>query len=152
MGYFLCYYTTKGGQMVKIDRSFVLKNFLDKVYDAKRQNMPEVRMPIKELDDLAYVIYQLMAEKLSPILNLSDTQQEEEIVKPRRKQRPVVIQEFKVNKVSTQPQKELIEEKTIEKIKEPEYTDTTFENGFDDEFDDEFDDSDGGTFLYGGTF
>ena len=134
--------------MVKIDRSFVLKNFLDKVYDAKRQNMPEVRMPIKELDDLAYVIYQLMAEKLSPILNLSDTQQQEEIVKPRRKQQPIVVQEFKVNKVSTQPQKELIEEKTIEKIKEPEYTDNTFENGFDDEFDD----SDGGTFLYGGTF
>ena len=128
--------------MVKIDRSFVLKNFLDKVYDAKRQNMPEVRMPIKELDDLAYVIYQLMAEKISPLLELSESKQQEEVVKPRRKQQPIVVQEFKVNKVSTQPQKELIEEKTIEKIKEPEYTDNTFENGFDDEFGD----SDGGTF------
>ena len=131
--------------MVKIDRSFVLKNFLDKVYDAKRQNMPEVRMPIKELDDLAYVIYQLMAEKISPLLELSESKQQEEVVKPRRKQQPIVVQEFKVNKVSTQPQKELIEEKTIEKIKEPEYTDTTFENENEDDLND-------GTFLYGGTF
>lgn len=133
--------------MVKIDRSFVLKNFLDKVYDAKRQNMPEVRMPIKELDDLAYVIYQLMAEKISPLLELPESKQQEEVVKPRRKQRPVVIEEFKVNKVTSQPQKEIIEEKTIEKIEEPKYNDNTFEDGFDD-----FDDSDGGTFLYGGTF
>ena len=140
----------KGGEMVKIDRSFVLKNFLDKVYDAKRQNMPEVRMPIKELDDLAYVIYQLMAEKISPLLELSESKQQEEVVKPRRKQRPVVIEQFKVNKVTSQPQKEIIEEKTIEKIEEPKYNDNTFEDDFDD-FDD-FDDSDGGTFLYGGTF
>ena len=133
--------------MVKIDRSFVLKNFLDKVYDAKRQNMPEVRMPIKELDDLAYVIYQLMAEKISPLLELSESKQQEEVVKPRRKQQPVVIEEFKVNKVTSQPQKEIIEEKTIEKIEEPKYNENTFEDGFDD-----FDNSGGGTFLYGGTF
>ena len=137
----------KGGEMVKIDRSFVLKNFLDKVYDAKRQNMPEVRMPIKELDDLAYVIYQLMAEKISPLLELPDSKQQEEVVKPRRKQRPVVIEQFKVNKVTSQPQKEIIEEKTIEKIEEPKYNDNTIEDGFDD-----FDNSGGGTFLYGGTF
>ena len=67
--------------------------------------MPEVRMPIKELDDLAYVIYQLMAEKLSPLLELPESKQQEEVVKPKRKQRPVVIEQFKVNKVTSQPQK-----------------------------------------------
>ena len=40
--------------MVKIDRGFVLKTFLDRIVEAKRLNMSDIRMSVKELDDVAY--------------------------------------------------------------------------------------------------
>lgn len=45
-----------------MNRDFVLKNFWNKLSEAKRQNVREVRMSLKEIDDLGFVIYELMSE------------------------------------------------------------------------------------------
>ena len=44
--------------MAKINRDYVLKTFLDKVREAKRQDMKEVKIPMRFLDDLAYYLGQ----------------------------------------------------------------------------------------------
>ena len=41
---------------------FVLKNFWEKLREAKRQNVRDVRMTLKEIDELGYVIYELLTE------------------------------------------------------------------------------------------
>lgn len=45
-----------------MNRDFVLKNFWNKLTEAKKQNAREVRMSLKEIDDLGFVIYELMSE------------------------------------------------------------------------------------------
>lgn len=45
-----------------MNRDFVLKNFWNKLTEAKKQNVREVRMSLKEIDDLGFVIYELMSE------------------------------------------------------------------------------------------
>ena len=45
-----------------MNRDYVLKNFWNKLTDAKKQNVREVRLSLKELDDLGFVIYELMSE------------------------------------------------------------------------------------------
>lgn len=45
-----------------INRDFVLKNFWEKLREAKRQNVRDVRMTLKEIDELGYVIYELLTE------------------------------------------------------------------------------------------
>ena len=56
-----------------INRERVLKNFLEKIRQAKSMNMSEIRISIKELDDISYIIYELMSEKLSIILDKMET-------------------------------------------------------------------------------
>ncbi len=125
--------------MVKIDRSFVLKSFLDKVYDAKRQNMSEVRMSVKELDNLAYVIYQLMSEDMAKVLEyLENSKPKEEVVV--KKQPPKrIVETIKVNKVQQPKIIEPKEEIVVEKI----------EN---DVIVDEYEEDEEQPYLYGGTF
>ena len=50
-------------------REFVLKNFWDKLKEAKRQNAREVRMSIKELDDIGFVIYELLSQHYANTVN-----------------------------------------------------------------------------------
>lgn len=45
-----------------MNRDFVLKNFWNKLTEAKKQNVREVRMSLKEIDELGFVIYELMSE------------------------------------------------------------------------------------------
>lgn len=135
--------------MVKIDRSFVLKNFLDRVYDAKRMNMPELKMSIKELDELAYVIYQLMSEDMSKILEYIDkTNAESTPVKVKKKSDVKIIQPIKVNKVVS----EKVEKLDIEKVEEPPYNKAEEISEQDKESIEESFDDLGGGYLYGGTF
>lgn len=65
--------------MAKINRDYVLKTFLDKVREAKRQDMKEVKIPMRFLDDLAYIIVQLMSEELSRAFEAIETKPKEEI-------------------------------------------------------------------------
>lgn len=50
--------------MTIIDRKKILDNFYSRLRDAKRQNIREVRFSMGELDDLGFVIWQLMIEKI----------------------------------------------------------------------------------------
>ena len=65
--------------MVKINRDYVLKTFLDKVREAKRQDMKEVKIPVRFLDDLAYIIVQLMSEELSRAFEALENKPKEEV-------------------------------------------------------------------------
>lgn len=123
--------------MVKIDKGFVLKNFLDKVYDAKQQNMQNVRMSIKELDDLAYIIYQLMSDKIDTMLNIIETKNTKELKLNETK--PIIKEPLLVNKVKHQVDyKSIIEKKVID-----DKIDNNSDTGITD--DDSY-------ILYGGTF
>lgn len=64
-----------------MNRDFVLKNFWNKLSEAKRQNVREVRMSLKEIDDLGFVIYELMSEyynkTIDNVKKISDNLEEE---------------------------------------------------------------------------
>ena len=90
--------------MVKINRDYVLKTFLDKVREAKRQDMKEVKIPIRFLDDLAYIIVQLMSEELSRAFEAIEN-------KPKEEVKPVIPVNRKVLKTITPKKLEEIKEK-----------------------------------------
>ena len=45
-----------------MDRDYVLKSYFNKVSEAKKQNIRELRMSVKELDDIGYILYELLSE------------------------------------------------------------------------------------------
>lgn len=45
-----------------ISREFVLKNFKKKLLEAKRQNVREVKLSLQEMDDLGYILFELLSE------------------------------------------------------------------------------------------
>ena len=45
-----------------ISREFVLKNFNKKLLEAKRQSAKEDKFTLQEIDDLGYIIFEIMAE------------------------------------------------------------------------------------------
>ena len=63
---------------MKINRDYILKTFLDKIREAKRQGMKEIKIPIDFLDDVAYIIYGLMSEHISKILEYAEKQEKNE--------------------------------------------------------------------------
>ena len=96
--------------MAKINRDYVLKTFLDKVREAKRQDMKEVKIPIRFLDDLAYIIVQLMSEELSRAFEAIDG-------KPKEEFKPTIPINKKVLKTITPKKIDTIiplEEKPVE--------------------------------------
>ncbi len=90
--------------MVKINRDYVLKTFLDKVREAKRQDMKEIKIPIRFVDDLAYIIVQLMSEELSRAFEAIES-------KPKEEVKPVIPVNRKVLKTITPKKLEEIKEK-----------------------------------------
>jgi hypothetical protein len=96
--------------MVRIDKNQILINFLDKIRQAKQMNMSDVRMSMKELDDLAYVITLLMSDTISKILNIVENNEE-----PKKVNKPI-IQKTIIEKM---PMKRVIEQKPeqiVEKV------------------------------------
>lgn len=96
--------------MLKLNRDSVLKAFLEKVKEAKRLNMKDVKMTMKEMDDLFQVVYELMTEQISSALQVLDSKNDNDIKKqlqiPKKRR---VIEEIVVEK---EP-----EEKVIEPVK-----------------------------------
>ena len=45
-----------------MNRDFVLKNFRNKLTEAKKENVREIRLSLKEMDELGFVIYELLGE------------------------------------------------------------------------------------------
>jgi hypothetical protein len=48
-----------------MNREFVIKNFMGKLSEAKRQNAREVKFSLKELEDLGFCITELLGEYFS---------------------------------------------------------------------------------------
>ena len=112
--------------MVKINRDYVLKTFLDKVREAKRQDMKEIKVPVRFLDDLAYIIVQLMSEELSKAYESIENKPKEEI----KSQLPIsrkVLKEITPKKIDSLLPKEdkvkvVVPDGTIEKQGSSTYT------------------------------
>ena len=45
-----------------ISRDYVLKNFNKKLLEAKKQRVKEVKFSLQEIDDLGYIIFEIMSE------------------------------------------------------------------------------------------
>ena len=136
---------------IRVNREIVLKSLLNKIKEAKRLNMTEIKYPIKELDDLAYVVYQLMAEDISKILSLNDKPEPEPKKQPVKKPkkvleeiRPSQEQVSEVPTVQPEPVKEHPKPEP-KPILPPKPTIPNTDDLFDDE-----DDND--NTLYGGTW
>lgn len=63
--------------MIKISREKVLNTFIEKIKNAKSSGMSEIKMSVKELDDVSFVIYQIMAEKLDMFMEMNEKIKEE---------------------------------------------------------------------------
>lgn len=132
--------------MTKINKDYILKTFLNKIKIAKREGMKELKIPVSFLDDLAYIIYQLMSENISSILDKI------EIINEEKKENTTSLKKnvFKEIKIDKKPVKENIEIKAepaiIEEIKNDNNEDI-INNVEDDE-----NDEDEGTILYGGSW
>lgn len=48
--------------MATMNREVVLKNFYNKLKEARSQNVRDVRLSLKEMEDIGYVLYELTAE------------------------------------------------------------------------------------------
>ena len=63
--------------MIKISREKVLNTFIEKIKNAKSSGMSEIKMSVRELDDVSFVIYQIMAEKLDMFMEMNEKIKEE---------------------------------------------------------------------------
>lgn len=86
--------------MLNLNRDSVLKAFLEKVKEAKRLNMKDVKMTMKEMDDLFQVVYELMTEQISNALITLEAKKEQDVKKtdsiiPKKRK---VIEEIKIEK------------------------------------------------------
>lgn len=63
--------------MIKISRERVLNTFIEKIKNAKSSGLSEIKMSVKELDDISFVIYQIMAEKLDMFIEMNEKIKEE---------------------------------------------------------------------------
>ena len=57
-------------------REDILKKLFNRVKESKRNNLKEVRIPIKELEDLGSVIHEMLVE----FYNMKMTEKNEEVV------------------------------------------------------------------------
>ena len=57
-------------------RELVLKKLFNRVKESKRNNLKEVRIPIKELEDLGAVIHEMLVE----FYNMKMSEKNEEVV------------------------------------------------------------------------
>lgn len=58
-------------------REVILKKLFNRVKESKRNNLKEVRIPIKELEDLGSVIHEMLVE----FYNMKMTENNSEVVK-----------------------------------------------------------------------
>ena len=62
-----------------MNRDFVLKNFWNKLTEAKKENVREIRLSLKEMDELGFVIYEVLGEYFNKTIdNVKKNDKEEE--------------------------------------------------------------------------
>lgn len=69
---------------MRLNRELVLKDFLVKLSKAKKMKITDVKISVAELDDIAFILYELMSEKISKILSLMDEEKIEKKVEPKK--------------------------------------------------------------------
>lgn len=69
---------------MRLNRELVLKDFLEKISKAKKMRLTEVKVSVAELDDIAFILYELMSEKISKILSLLGEERKEKKVEPKK--------------------------------------------------------------------
>ncbi len=55
-----------------MNRDIVLKNFFNKLKEAKSQNVRDVRLSLKEMDDLGYILFELTSEFYDKVMTSSN--------------------------------------------------------------------------------
>lgn len=55
-----------------MNRDVVLKNFFNKLKEAKSQNVRDVRLSLKEMDDLGYILFELTSEFYDKVMTSSN--------------------------------------------------------------------------------
>ena len=55
-----------------MNRDIVLKNFFEKLKEAKSQNVRDVRLSLKEMDDLGYILFELTSEFYDKVMTSSN--------------------------------------------------------------------------------
>ena len=55
-----------------MNRDIVLKNFFNKLKEAKNQNVRDVRLSLKEMDDLGYILFELTSEFYDKVMTSSN--------------------------------------------------------------------------------
>lgn len=63
-----------------LNREYVLKNFWDKLRLAKQMNAKDVRLTLKEMDDLGFCIYELLTEYYNKTIDKTKQNGEDETV------------------------------------------------------------------------
>lgn len=58
-------------------REIVLKNFWDKLKEAKRQNAKDIRLSLKEMDDLGFVIFELLSQHYNNTVQEKPSQEDD---------------------------------------------------------------------------
>lgn len=95
--------------MLKLNRDSVLKSFMEKVNEAKRLRMKDVKLTMKEMDDLAMVVYELMSEQITKALEYIEMKKEEdEVKKPNPNKKRRVIEKIDID-THIEPKEKVIE-------------------------------------------
>ena len=55
-----------------MNRDIVVKNFFNKLKEAKSQNVRDVRLSLKEMDDLGYILFELTSEFYDKVMTSSN--------------------------------------------------------------------------------
>ena len=55
-----------------MNRDVVLKNFFNKLKEAKSKNSRDVRLSLKEMDDLGYILFELTSEFYDKVMTSSN--------------------------------------------------------------------------------
>ena len=55
-----------------MNRDIVLKNSFNKLKEAKSQNVRDVRLSLKEMDDLGYILFELTSEFYDKVMTSSN--------------------------------------------------------------------------------
>lgn len=64
-----------------MNRDFVLKNFWNKLTEAKKENVREIRLSLKEMDELGFVIYELLGEYFNKTIdNVKNNDNYDEVI------------------------------------------------------------------------
>lgn len=95
--------------MLKLNRDSVLKSFMEKVNEAKRLRMKDVKLTMKEMDDLAMVVYELMSEQITKALEYIEMKKEEdEVKKPNPNKKRRVIEKIDID-THIEPKEKVVE-------------------------------------------